>query len=570
MDYTFPNRASIEAEILQQFRRELASQDLPTDQSDPLIRILFRSFSASLERLYSDREEARKLLLDELIDGLEVERRTARPAQTVIHFESSRSHGIQLPDDLSLIGQANDGDKIPFMIDMPIRVCGTDLAFAIAYQNGTVQLSSEGTHDKQGAASNRNPISFSLGQPAVLYLAFEPLGPAHLSNVGLYIGLGTNASDILGFLQSECWRLADNEGNFPSSGFMRSSQGPGGIRKLSFVLSKGREEYPDERDISRVPLPTGPFGGRVFVFPGISEGNQWKCVVPTEIKSIFPRLFPQADSEFMNRPRAWLKIILPPDVSKITTGISAVQTNCISASNVEVINRSLHFDQDGACQPVSISKEGGADSFFLHPLSLLSESNEEYLRFADPSSSPYVGRYGVKGGRIEVTAARRTGNEPTNRATLRFLSTKGAKGNGIDSGAFQAAVSMKDVPDLQLYNLVPSAGGRDEEDSARAQMRLSHAILSRNRIVTRKDLDVAARSYDWRIGRATIEREVVRSNRGLFVKYVANVTLKRHGFPDQPEVERELLLDDLRTFLAAKLPMDIELIVKSSWEEGPA
>jgi hypothetical protein len=114
---------------------------------------------------------------------------------------------------------------------------------------------------------------------------------------------------------------------------------------------------------------------------------------------------------------------------------------------------------------------------------------------------------------------------------------------------------------LRLTNPTSAAGGTDQEELSTAQTRFAEALMSRDRVVTRKDLLNVVRSFDARILHAHVNPTVRRTRQGL--QRVERVTVKvnRDDFVE-PVTELKVLKDDLARHLADRFPLGTQLIVE--------
>src|SRR5437016_13879579 len=91
MAYAKASATEIDKKLRDDFRRRLKDFGVSAEVTDPVLAVLFRTFAGQLEVLYSETEHIRLALLDELITSLGFQRRTARPAQTIVGFLAERS-----------------------------------------------------------------------------------------------------------------------------------------------------------------------------------------------------------------------------------------------------------------------------------------------------------------------------------------------------------------------------------------------------------------------------------------------------------------------------------------------
>src|SRR5579872_2177393 len=95
MPYQSVSAIEIDRKLRDDFRRRLRDFGVSAETTDPLLAVMFRTFAQQLEQLYGETGRIRLALLDELIAGLGIERRMARPAQTIVRFlANAGSHFI--------------------------------------------------------------------------------------------------------------------------------------------------------------------------------------------------------------------------------------------------------------------------------------------------------------------------------------------------------------------------------------------------------------------------------------------------------------------------------------------
>src|SRR5262249_17477324 len=138
MPYETANALEIDKKLREDFRRRIKDYGLSEETVDPLLVVLFRTFAQQLETLYRETGRIRLSLLDELMAGLGVERRFARPAQTLVRFSSSNPQLIEAGTELT--GEADTGERLSFATDMTVGISSARIALAAAYQNGGLRL----------------------------------------------------------------------------------------------------------------------------------------------------------------------------------------------------------------------------------------------------------------------------------------------------------------------------------------------------------------------------------------------------------------------------------------------
>jgi hypothetical protein len=309
-------------------------------------------------------------------------------------------------------------------------------------------------------------------------------------------------------------------------------------------------------------LPDGFYSGRIFVFPHVPEWRRFECRLPRYMHAPLGRIFQKGVDQVFSRPRAWFRISMPVRIPWLHIAISSIWLHASSASNVECFNQTVYFGKHGASAP--ISREGGASKFLVAPLSVLGESATPYLQEFQPSSDPNTGRYTIQNGRIQLTPARGDHGRTDGYVNLRLWVTSGKLGNKVGPGQVESFINKAPAPFLKVVNPASAAGGTDGENFQDAHARFAHALLSRDRIITRADLIASVRAFDRRIRDAKVAFGLRRSAEGLQRVQRIAVTLSRDEFVD-PEVETPVLIDELSRWLRDRFLYDIDLAVDLDW-----
>src|SRR3974377_564534 len=124
MPYSSASAIEIDKKLRDDFRRRLRDYGISAETTDPVLAVLFRTLAQQLENLYSETGRIRLALLDELIAGLGVEQRMARPAQTVVRFLAPTGSQV-VEAGTELIGEAQTGERPPFTTAAAIYGAGT-------------------------------------------------------------------------------------------------------------------------------------------------------------------------------------------------------------------------------------------------------------------------------------------------------------------------------------------------------------------------------------------------------------------------------------------------------------
>jgi len=568
MPYDSVSAIEIDRKLRDDFRRRLRDFGVSAETTDPVLAVLFRTFAQQLETLYSETGRIRLALLDELIAGLGIERRMARPAQTIVRFLSGG--GAQyIEAGTELMGEAQSGERLTFTTDAPLSVSGACPAVAVAYQNGALQLM-PGVEMPEAFQARRpalDPVRVNLGPNPAVYLAVENTPATHLSQHSFCFELGPDAYRIQQLLQAETWCIFGNDGDLASAGILRPKRSSAGVMRLDFLVSDpapGRTEdagpLPAEQESPE--LPNGFYGSRVFVMPVIPPARRFLCRMPRGMEPAFARIFGRDAAALFAQPRIWIRISFPKTTPSLHTAISSISMHAMTVSNVECFNQTIYFDQHGTSIP--ISREAGTANYLVAPLSIFGETQTPYLPEFQPSVDKGAGRYAIRNGRIELHPAKRLDGSPEIYANLRVWITSGALGNSVGPGQVESFSKRGTFAGVRITNPTSAAGGTNSEGYEEAQTRFAEALLSRGRIVTHADLQAMARSFDHRIVKAEVSSRLKRSKLGLQRFQEVVCWLDRDAFAD-PDVEMRVLKDDLDRFLRARFLYDTELALELEW-----
>lgn len=557
MPYKPANLAEIDTKLREDFRRLLVEAGYQhADVNDPVLRILFRSFASQVAAMYASPEHVRKAFLDELIAGLGFEARLARPAQAVVRFYASDSYAIAAGTNLS--GETPAGDRILFTTDETVTVSAARIAFAATYQAGQIQLAA-GLHlpdELLSAQPSYDPAPVWLGPAACVYIVVENLPESHLGKHSFFFDVSSVFPAAQRALMRATWAVASPDGRFDAYGILRPRRANAGVRRLEWLY--GDQGEGDAADPERPALPDGFFAGRVAVFPAVPPDRQWLSAVPAAIRGPMAKLFRSPGVDW-SAPRAWIRILLPGELPDLHSAIQSIALHAMSASNVVDFNQTITYETQGTSIPVS--REAGTNHFLVAPLSVTGEDNTAYIPESQPSPNPERGRYAVRNGRIDLTPARRQDGTAERLVTLRTWVTAGAL---VNDGKAQEFLNPDDAAALRMNNLMPAAGGADGEPLESAQARFSRALLSRDRIVTRTDLEQAVRSFDERILRVTSSSSLEPSARGLARVQRVVLTLDPEHFQD-PDEETRILRDEMERWLSSRMLYDIAVVVDCEW-----
>ena len=562
MPYQRATAIEIDSKMREDFRKRLKEYGVSAETTDPVLAVLFRTFAQQLENLYSDTGRIRLALLDELIAGLGIEPRKARPAQAVVRILGA-SAPVHIDAGAVLRSQTQTGERFNFSTDAPVTVSGAQIVLGAAYEKGTLRLLGgvEMPENFLAARPALDPVKVNLGPNPALFLAVEPAGKEHLGGHSFYFDLTPDARPVQDALGVETWCLAGPHGEFSANGILRPRPANAGLRRLDWLVRPpspaGQEEVQDKTPM----LPPGFYAGRVFLLPPIPPERQMLCTVPRGLDAPLGRIFGREAQSLFARPRAWFRITFPRDIPPLHTAIGGVFLHAITASNVECFNQTVVFEKHGTAIP--ISREGGTDWQLVSPLSLIGENDTPYLDEMAPSTDPHVGRYAIRNGRIEITPARWPDGRPQSLVNVRVWVCAGEAANQVGPGMI-TSLELKGGGGLRVLNPTSAAGGTSSESFSSAQERFAAALLSRDRVVTRADLLAVVRAFDRRIRDARIASAVERVGGALRRVERVTVSLDREDFTD-PDLEAAYLKDELQALLETRFLHDIGLSVRTEW-----
>ena len=564
MPHNTPTAMEIDRKLRDDFRRRLKDYGVSAEAVDPILSVLFRSFATQIEGLYLETSAIRMALLDELITGLGLEPRMARAAQTVVRFFPSSGGALTVPEGTGLLGDAQSGERLTFATDATLTTSHAWIAVVLVYQQGHLRLlpGHEMPDEFQNARPSLEPVRAPLGPGSALYFAIEGLPAAHLGRHSFYFEFGPDAVAIQRALATEPWCLIGNEGELSSAGILRPAVGNGGVRILNWLVPpSGVEPKPQSSD-SQPAIPPGFYGPRVFLFPEVVAERRFRCDMPRRFETLMPKLFGREAAALFSVPRVWLRVSLPDDCGPLHSGVGAVFMHAVSASNVECLNQTFYFEKHGTSVP--IGSELGVRTHLVSPLSIFGETGTVYLPDQAPSRDPRAGRYKIRNQRIELRPALRSDGTLETYVNVRLWMTNGVLGNAVGPGRLQSVVKGPGFGDLRVVNPTSATGGTNGETLEEARERFHGALLSRDRIVTRPDLEAAIRAFDRRILNVEARTDLRRTRSGLQRVQKLRLQLDFGAFAD-PEVEGKILKEELEQKLRERILYDAELAVETEW-----
>ena len=557
---THPTANQIEAELRKDFRARAREYGQDEDRNDPVISLLFRTFADQIEGLYKGLDSAQLSLLDELIGAVEMEPRTARPAQSVVRFRALQPTVVD--PGLSLVGEAESGERLTFLTDAGLTVSRARIAAGLTYQDGSLQLLSgiDLPEDVAALRPNFGAVRANLGSQPAIYLALDNLPPSHVGMQGFFFDLNPRCETLHRTLPGATWCLAGENGEFGATGLMRSRKGNAGARMLQWLIPPG-DGAGETKESAGPSLPDGFYAGRVFRLPPVPPGRRGVTGAPASIGPALEKVFTNAARVFFSTPRAWIRISMPPGVENLQTSINTIAANSVSCSNLECVNQFHEFKRQGLSIPVSV--ETGGKGCFVAIRSISDKRNREYLpRFqADPDRT--LGRYSLHGGRLDADPALDAAGEPEDQAALRVWVTNGKIGNKVSANKIVTLANPHVAPGLQVTGLTGAAGGTNGEELPDVKSRFAAKLRSRDRIVTEADLLTLAQDFDQRITGVAVEQGVELGETGLKTVQTVTLAMSRGSFSDGEEVR--VLLGDLQRFLQDRSMAGVAISLKENW-----
>jgi hypothetical protein len=556
--------AEIDLKLREDFRRYLLEYGIESTVVDPVLAVLFRTLATQIYSLCSDTDSLKTALLDELLEGLGFARRFAHPAQLVVRYRCEQDP-IHVGAGTVLTGETDSGERMSFATDYGITASSARIAAVFVYRHpsqgnqGDLRLLSglELPAETIRADPSYGPVPAQLGAHPAIYIAIENLGESFLSRHGIFLQTSPEATLLNAHLERENWHLASREGRFDAKGTLRPHSIHAGQNELRWLLS----ELPvSDVGITEAPsLPPGFWRGRCFVLPSMSQSQQSECDVPFGMEGPVRAIFGRAG--MFIRPRAWLRIPLDSRVEPLHTALTTVCLHAQSASNVECVNQTVHFTENGGTIPIGM--EAGGRLSLVAPLSITGESGDTYIPEFEPSYHAGVGRYRLQRGFLTLLPGKMPGGREERFANVRLWMARGEAGNRMGVAQLRSFAKAP-ARGLSVENITGAAGGADGEDLASAQRRFSEAILSRERLITRTDLDISIRSFDPRVRMLDVQPMLVRDTKGLRKLHRIRVSAQRDRFVE-PEEEARILVQDLQRFLADRVPVDIDTSVELAW-----
>lgn len=569
-----PRSIEIDKKLRDDFRRLLRDHGITTQETDPILAVLFRSFSTQIAEVYEQAAESIPIaILDELMSGLGGQERRARAAQTVVKFALQAGREA-FEERTELIGEAASKEKLTFALDTAIEVSTARLALVAIYQNGSLRLhhGTELPKELEDARPSFDAVSAELGSNPAIFLAVDVDDEAHLSRHGFYFELLPEARDLAAYLKREVWCVLDDEGGIRAEGLLRPRAGNGGARRLEWLVGDEAATSMEAVEMADAVanaalLPEGFYGSRVFVFPEVPKERRFLSRIPRKMEAPLRRIFQASGQagkpDLFERRRVWLRIGLPQEASSIAEDLVRVVMHCTTASNIEVLNQTINFAENGNVIPVT--NGGGRSRHLVKTLSVKGERGTEYLPETEPSANENVGRYRVRQDKIEITPAQTLRGEADTYANVRLLLCNGVLGNNVLVGGVKTFLNRATPRTLEIRNLTQAAGGDDGESLTDTKHRFAEMLLARERPVTYPDLEAVTKAFEPKIQRVKAMPMLERRASGLHRVQKVTITLNRDAFAE-PDVEAGVLQRELELDLQERSLLGLKVRVGVEWQ----
>lgn len=554
--------AEIDLQLRDEFRRHLGEYGIEWTAIDPVLAVMFRTLAHQIGSITSNTNALRAALLGELLDGLNLDRRFAQPSQTIVAYRCEQE-SAEIAAGTELIGKPEKGGSSSFLADYGISVSPARIAGVFVYEKESLRLLSGMALPEETALAepSYDAAPARLGSFPCIYIAIENLAPSHLSRHGLFLQISPDAALLHAQLRRENWCFASSSGRFTERGLMRPSPLNGGQLRFDWLLNSGRS-VPEASSNDEIPtLPGGFWQGRCFVLPQVPADNDFSCRQPLGMEAPLRQIFRRY--ALFDKPRAWLRIRLDPRIEPLHTSLTAAHLHAQSASNVQLLHQTVRFAENGTTIP--LNPEGRSKLFLVSGMSIAGESGSTYLPEYGQGVHAGAGRYRLDQQRITLTPGKMEDGQPESYANVRLWMTEGREGNGMGAARLNSFAKPTWTSGLFVANLTASAGGTDGEALHVARRRFAEVLLSRERLLTRTDLETAVRSFDTRISAVDVTPRTVRGLRGgLRRVYHLSLHAERERFVEGEE-ESRIMLVELRSFLAERVPLDVELSMELAW-----
>ncbi len=562
--------AELATELRREFERALFERYGQPPGQDPVLATLFHATAVQLARVYDEAEQVfPEAVFDDLVHGLGMPPRAARPAQTVVGFTGAAAPELVTPDS-PLVGINNRGEHLGFALDVPIRVGPARLVFAAVAEGGQLQVvPGASLPDVPDAPAAPMPLPSAVAPVApgdaalapTLFLAFDvdDAPEVHLSGLGLFLDVQTADHPVARALARSAWQLLADGGGAGGVArealVLRGRAGAGGARLLEWQGGAAAAAARGTDDVAGAmsPAPVGAYGTLCWRFPEVPPECRVRTLPPRALGAVLRDVVPFEFVARYQRPLAWLQVALPAGTRGVGGALHRVVAHAASASNLEAYAEGVDVGELGAV--VSFRPEGARSRHLVSVLGITGEQGEPYVDESDPAAGLGRGRYRARGADVELRPARGPTGRFDRYAMLRLLYTDGARANGLQPGDVAARGGSAGRVGFGATSLVVSRGGSAPPAYAPAKVRFAELLRTRERVVTAADVDVVARAFEPRIAGADV-RAVVEVGDAGAPQRVERVTarVRAADFAD-PAAELPALADALERHLAARAPL---------------
>jgi hypothetical protein len=556
--------ADISAKLREDYRRLIRQHGIEPDAEDPFLSALFETLALRLDAIST---HARQILpieiLDQIIGSLRIPQTRSRPAQTVVSFSTPKGWD-SLDQFTPLVALSDSGDRLTFRLDTELIVSEARLAFSAAYQDGVLTPLPIGPYPPAiDEAYLRDPVRSNMGNAPFLLIALDVLPEVHMDRHGLFFELASNAGKLQQSLANSIWYFLDESGMIHSNLIMRSAQSTGGVRALNWVLPERTSSDPVQKAVpNRGQHAEGFYGNRAYRFPPIPQQRRVTALYPKTFDEAFHRLFGKAISKSFNVPRVWVKILLPREIPRLDQVLLGIRVNSTTASNIDIFNETVRLADNGRSIP--ISREGRMEQHLVAPIAIINNKGIPYWPAEAVQEGTCAGKYHFERGKLELMPNRAGEQDNDDQVTVSLLVSDGARGNNVPQGGIRNFANKIVRPGFKVDNPMQSAGGTDSVPHREMKDYFSDMIRSRERLVTRHDIDHFLRSLDRRIQSVDIEPALVRKdNGGLQRLFYVTVVANAEDFADA-NIECVLLAKEIESELELRAPIDLGFRVEFS------
>jgi hypothetical protein len=168
--WSSPKAIEIDKKLRDDFRRMLREYSITTQETDPVLAVLFRSLATQVEAVYQQAADSiPRAMLDELIAGLGLPERGTQAAQTVVHL-TLQAGRERLAVGTELIGEAPSKEKLTFALDTDIEVSAARISLIAIYHERSLRLhmaqSSPKCSKRRGHRLRRCRLTLGHTQPS--------------------------------------------------------------------------------------------------------------------------------------------------------------------------------------------------------------------------------------------------------------------------------------------------------------------------------------------------------------------------------------------------------------------